>query len=181
MKYEDYYRDIAVLAFPETTNGVVAPGAVSNLTAKLDANGTLSWEVPAGKWNIERIGHTTTGSSTRPPVKGGNGLECDKLSREAMTLHFTNMMGKLIASVYSMAGGTLSSTHIDSWEVGSQNWTPKLREYFCKRRGYDPTPFLPDVIGGKIQIGETSTANRFRWDFQQTISELGWRQITSTL
>jgi alpha-L-rhamnosidase len=172
VKYEDFYRDIAVLAVPETTSGVVAPDAVLNLTAKLDANGKLNWEVPAGKWIIQRIGHTTTGSSTRPPVKGGNGLECDKLSREAMDLHFTNMMGRLITSVGSMAGPTLSATHIDSWEVGSQNWTPKFREEFQKRRGYDPVPFLPDVIGGNMRIGDASAANRFRWDFQQTLSEL---------
>jgi hypothetical protein len=150
----------------------VAPDAVLNLTAKLDATGKFNWEVPVGKWIIQRIGHTTTGSSTRPPVKGGNGLECDKLSREAMELHFTNMMGKLIASAGPMTGPTLSATHIDSWEVGSQNWTPKLREEFEKRRGYDPVPFLPDAVGGKIRVGDAATANRFRWDFQQTISEL---------
>ena len=172
VKYDDFYRDIAVLAIPETTNGFVSPDAVLNLTAKLDANGTLNWDVPAGKWIIQRIGHTTTGSSTRPPVKGGNGLECDKLSREAMDLHFTNIMGKLIGEVGPLAGQTLVATHIDSWEVGSQNWTPKFREEFQKRRGYDPVAFLPDVIGGKIQIGEAPMANRFRWDFQQTISEL---------
>jgi hypothetical protein len=172
VKYEDFYRDIAVLAIPVTASGVVAPDAVVNLTAKLDATGKLDWEVPAGKWIIQRIGHTTTGSSTRPPVKGGNGLECDKLSREAMDLHFTNMMGKLIASVGSMAGPTLSATHIDSWEVGSQNWTPKFCEEFQKRRGYDPIPFMPDVIGGNIHIGDDATASRFRWDFQQTIAEL---------
>jgi len=172
VKYEEFYRDIAVLAIPAATNGIVAPDAVVNLTAQLDATGQLQWEVPAGKWSIERIGRTTTGSSTRPPVKGGNGLECDKLSREAMGLHFTNMMGKLIASVGAMAGPTLSATHIDSWEVGSQNWTPKFREEFQKRRGYDPTPFLPNVIGVKLQIGDAATATRFRWDFQQTIAEL---------
>jgi hypothetical protein len=172
VKYEAYYRDIAVLAIPETTSGVVAPDAVLNLTAKLDATGKLDWEVPAGKWIIQRIGHTTTGSSTRPPVKGGNGLECDKLSRAAMNVHFANMMGKLITSVGSMAGPTLAATHIDSWEVGSQNWTPKFREEFQKRRGYDPIPFLPDVIGGNIHIGDAATASRFHWDFQQTISEL---------
>ena len=65
-------------------------------------------------------------------VKGGNGLECDKLSGDAMDVHFANMMGKLIAHAGSMAGPTLSATHIDSWEVGSQNWTPKFREEFQK-------------------------------------------------
>ncbi|HEY2083672.1 MAG TPA: glycosyl hydrolase, partial [Verrucomicrobiae bacterium] len=172
VKYGDFYRDIAVLAFPET-NGAVAPGAVVNLTRKLNAKGELNWNVPAGKWIIQRIGHTTTGSSTRPPVKGGNGLECDKLSRKAMDVHFKNMMGKLIASAGSMAGQTLSATHIDSWEVGSQNWTPKLREEFQKRRGYDPLPFLPDITkSAPVRIGDTSVTDRFRWDYQETISEL---------
>jgi hypothetical protein len=176
VKYAHYYRDIAVLAFPVTTNGIVFPEDVLNLTTNLDANGKLNWEVPAGQWIIERIGHTTTGSSTRPPVKGGNGLECDKLSREAMDVQFTNMMGKLIAEVGSSAGKnqTLVATHIDSWEVGSQNWTPKLREEFQKRRGYDPLPYLPDVTGANdhATIGDPEMARRFRWDFDQTISEL---------
>ena len=181
VKYDDYYRDIAVLAVPEATNGAVTSDAVLNLTSMLDANGSLSWEVPAGNWIIQRIGHTTTGSSTRPPVKGGNGLECDKLSREAMEFHFRNMMGKLIASAGSMAGPTLSATHIDSWEVGSQNWTPKFREEFQKRRGYDPIPFMPNVIGGKIRVGDAPTVKRFRWDFEQTISELLATNYVGTL
>ena len=175
VKFVDFYKDIAVLAFPEMTNGVVAPETVLNLTSNVDANGTLNWQVPDGKWIIERIGHTTTGSSTRPPVKGGNGLECDKLSREAMDVHFTNMMRKLIESVGPLAGSTLTATHIDSWESGSQNWTPEFREEFQKRRGYDPTPFLPNVLGDqgvRCTIGDAAVAERFRWDFRQTISEL---------
>ncbi len=179
VKYAEYYRDIAVLAFPETTNGRVAPDAGLDLTEKLGPDGKLNWDIPAGKWIIQRIGHTTTGSSTRPPVKGGNGLECDKLSREAMDVHFANMIGKLITNVGSLAGPTLLATHIDSWEVGTQNWTPKFREEFQNRRGYDPIPFLPDVTGLKINsndvpctVGDAATASRFRWDFQETISEL---------
>lgn len=182
---DSYYSDIAVLAFPKTDNGVVAPDAVVNLTADLDSTGKLTWEVPPGKWIIQRIGHTSTGSSTRPPVKGGNGLECDKLSSEAMNFHFENMMGKLIGSVGAMAGPTLSATHIDSWEVGSQNWTPKFLEEFQKRRGYDALRFLPDVtatleaddnpkasVADHITIGDTATASRFLWDFKETRSEL---------
>lgn len=173
VKHDRFYRDIAVLAIPVNASGVVAPEAVINLTDKLTADGTLHWEVPAGKWIIQRLGHTTTDSSTRPPVKGGNGLECDKLSRAAMDVHFKNLMGKLITSVGTMAGPTLSATHIDSWEVGGQNWTPEFRQEFQQRRGYDPIPFLPNVSGDRsVTIGDAAQAERFRWDFAQTRSEL---------
>ncbi len=179
VKYEDFYHDVATLAFPETTSGMVAPESVLDLSSKLDSEGKLNWQVPAGRWMILRIGRTTTGSSTRPPVKGGNGLECDKLSREAMDVHFKNMMGKLIGEVGPLASTTLVATHVDSWEVGSQNWTPKLRDEFKKRRGYDPLKFLPDIIGAQdndtglvYMIGDPATAKRFRWDYNETISEL---------
>jgi len=182
---DDYYRDVAVLAFPEAVDGVISRESVVDLTGKMNAAGHLSWEVPAGKWTIHRIGHASTGSSTRPPVLGGNGLECDKLSREAMDVHFAGMMKKLIDQAGPLAGKTLTSTHIDSWEVGGQNWTARFREEFQKRRGYDPVPLLPcvtglvhEVVSGKEvsrpkwQIGGKALAERFRWDFQQTISEL---------
>ena len=181
----DYYDDVAVLAFPVTTNGFVPPATVLDLTTKLGADGQLNWSIPAGQWIVQRIGHTTTGSSTRPPVKGGNGLECDKLSAAAMDVHFTNMMGKLIAESGSLAGETLTTTHIDSWEVGSQNWTPKFRQEFERRRGYDPLPFLPDILetaggqggqtsaaGEHITVGNHEIVSRFRWDYAQTVAEL---------
>jgi len=185
VKYTNYYRDIAVLAFPETPGGVVPRQAVLDLTAKLDAAGNLSWRVPPGHWIIQRIGHTTTGAGTRPAVVGGNGLECDKLSPEAMDAQFAGMMGRLIAEVGRDDGKALVATHIDSWEVGSQNWTPKFRQEFLKRRGYDPIPFLPDILdqaGATANnrtrarpprtVGDETTAARFRWDFDETRSEL---------
>ncbi len=186
IKYEDYYRDIVVLAFPKTTSGVVPRESVVNLSAKMDSSARLSWAVPPGPWIIQRIGHSTTGSSTRPPVAGGNGLECDKLSAEAMDVHFANMMGKLIEHAGALAGKSLTATHIDSWEVGSQNWTPKFRKEFQKRRGYDPLPWLPCVTDGlRVNVSRKKTtmqdardeasrevSDRFRWDFQQTVAEL---------
>jgi hypothetical protein len=181
----DYYEDIAVLAYPVGTNGTVSPSDVQDLSSKLGGAGELDWDVPAGTWVVQRIGHTTTGASTRPPVKGGNGLECDKLSREAMDVHFDNMMGRLIHEVGPLAGTTLTATHIDSWESGAQNWTPKFREEFKRRRGYDLTSFLPDVIppaglptngvslpSGGCTIGGAETAKRLLWDFHETAAEL---------
>jgi len=185
VKYDDYYRDIVVLAFPWATNGIVPRNAVINLTAKLGADGKLNWSVPPGDWIVQRIGHTTTGSSTRPPVAGGNGLECDKLSAIAMDAHFAGMMAKLIKTTGPLAGKSLVATHIDSWEVGSQNWTPKFRAEFLKRRGYDPLPWLPclmdttrESVNGKAttiyhhHLDGAAAAGRFRWDFNQTVAEL---------
>jgi len=36
--------------------------------------------------------------------------------------------------------------HIDSWEMGSQNWTNDFREQFRKRRGYDPLLFFQFIM-----------------------------------
>lgn len=74
VNFEDYYEDVAVLAYPVPTNGPVAAKDVRLLTGQMQPDGTLDWEIPEGAWIIQRIGHTTTGSTTRPPVKGGNGL-----------------------------------------------------------------------------------------------------------
>ena len=174
-RYRDFYRDIAVLAFAAPTDGNVPAKGVLNLTSRLGADGELRWQVPAGEWVVQRIGHTTTGATTRPPVAGGTGLECDKLSRKAMEAHFGGMLGRIIATAGPLVGKSLTATHIDSWEVGGQNWTPQYREEFEKRRGYDPIPFLPCVLtqgNQAVEIGGHEMAERFRWDFQQTVSEL---------
>ena len=67
-------------------------------------------------------------------------------------------------------GKSLVATHIDSWENGSQNWTPKFREEFKNRRGYDLMPYLP-VMTGRI-VGSREISERFLWDVRQTINEL---------
>jgi hypothetical protein len=141
-----------------------------NLTARLDKGGRIAWDVPEGKWTILRLGHTTTGKDNHPAPESGRGLECDKLSKEAVQAHFEGLMGKLIADVGPLAGKSLVATHIDSWEVGSQNWTPKFRDEFRRRRGYDLLPFLAAMTGRIVDSREVS--ERFLWDLRQTINEL---------
>ncbi len=193
-----FYRDIAVLAFPETgpyrieninvkagfqvgTAGpaaekLPAPDAVIDrarmvdLTSRMDKQGQLAWDVPAGKWTIVRFGHTSTGAVNAPAPLTGRGLECDKLSREGIEANFAGMMAKLIADVGPAAGKTLVTTHIDSWENGPQNWTARMRDEFQKRRGYDLLPYLPAMMGRVVDSLDMS--ERFLWDLRQTISDL---------
>lgn len=195
---EGYYRDVAVLAFPTLptqarisniqakaaftrADGIqpdvspTPPGAaiprdrIINLTADLH-DGRLTCFVPEGDWTILRIGYTPTGQRNAPAPPEGTGLECDKLSREALRVHWNGMVAKVLADVGPLAGRTLDNVLIDSYEMGSQNWTPKFREEFIKRRGYDPLPFLP-VITGRV-VDSIEASERFLWDFRRTIADL---------
>ena len=199
---KNYYRDIAVFAYPTPAKksaiphvrgktaesrteiplrsaypewppeAVIPRDKVINLTDKLTADGRLAWSAPAGRWTVLRMGHTTTGKDNHPAPIDGRGLECDKLSKEALDVHFEHLMGRLIRENRKLTGEgkALVRTHIDSWETHSQNWTPRFREEFQRLRGYDPLPLLP-AMAGRV-IGSAEMSERFLWDVRQTICEL---------
>ncbi|HEU5081098.1 MAG TPA: glycosyl hydrolase [Opitutaceae bacterium] len=193
-----FYRDIAVLAFPTPSSDFridkfaaksglqlvsspdsvaaqekdanIDPARIVDLTSKM-SHGRLAWDVPPGNWTIVRFGHTSTGKTNYPASAEGKGLEVDKLSREAVDLHFDAFIGKLIADTGgAKAADTLTTVHVDSWEVGYQNWTPKFREAFRRLRGYDPIPWLPTFTGRSVN--SVALSERFLWDVRRTISEL---------
>lgn len=151
----------------------VDPSKVVDLTGRLEAGGRLAWDVPPGRWTILRFGRTTTGANTRPAPVPGLGLECDKLDAGAFDRHYDAFVGALLREIGprrtdGKAGWT--TLHIDSWEMGAQNWTPAFREEFRHRRGYDPLPFLP-ALTGRFVDGREPT-ERFLWDLRQTANEL---------
>ncbi len=146
----------------------VIPGNVVML--KVDANGKLDWDVPAGDWTILRVGHVPTGKDNHPAPPEGDGLEVDKLSRSALDAHWAGMMAKVIEECGPLAGKVLNNALIDSYEVGSQNWTPLMRAEFKKRRGYDMMPWLPVIAGFTVQSHVKS--ERFLWDLRKTIADL---------
>ena len=196
----NYYRNVTVLAFPTpagnariaSINGksghdrqdqppapatyaevpadqVIKADSIVDLSAHFK-DGRLSWDVPAGKWTVLRFGHTSTGKDNHPAPASGRGLECDKLSKEAVDAMYAGLMAKIIADSPALAGKTLVTTHIDSWEVHSQNWTPQMREEFRRLRGYDLFRYLP-VYTGRI-VDSVEVSERFLWDLRQTISDL---------
>lgn len=151
-------------------DGAVAMTDIVDLTDKLDASGRLRWDAPAGTWTIVRIGHQPNGTLNHPAPAGGEGLDCDKLSREAVDAHWAGMLGRMIEKFGPLAGRSFTKVEIDSWEVGTQNWTPKFRAEFQRRRGYDLLKFLP-VFAGQI-VDNTESTERFLWDLRRTIADL---------
>ena len=167
------YWDLSPANFAEVPPDAVIPREkIVDVSAKMDPAGKLTWDPPAGKWLVLRFGHTTTGKDNHPAPESGRGLECDKFSQAAAAVHYKGLMAKLIADNRPLAGKgkVLVSTHIDSWEVGSQNWTPRMREEFQQRRGYDLLTFLPAYAGRVVESVEVT--ERFLWDLRQTVSDL---------
>ena len=146
---------------------------VVDLTAKLGADGRLKWRVPAGDWKILRFGMAANGVHNHPSSETGGGLECDKLSKEAVDYHFDRYIGKvasLAKDAPGVAGTGFNNVLVDSYEVGCQNWTQGFEGEFRARAGYDIIPFLPVLAG--VVIDDLDTCGRFLWDYRRVIADL---------
>ena len=152
---------------------LVYQSRIVDLTDKLDAAGVLKWDVPDGEWTILRLAATTTGANTRPAPTPGLGLECSKMDRDAFDIHADNFIAKLFKAVGNRQTDGKAGWcffHIDSWEMGSQNYSKNFVPEFQKRRGYDPVPFFPAYLGFIIDSPEKT--ERFLWDVRLTCQEL---------
>jgi hypothetical protein len=152
---------------------IISKNKIIDVTKYLQPDGTLNWTAPAGNWTIMRFGRRNNGAITRPAPVPGLGFEADKFDTVALNAHLDNYVGKLLRKVGVLdkkSAGGLKRLHMDSWEMGSQNWTPHFRAEFIKRRGYDPLPYYPVYAGHIVESPEIS--ERFLWDLRQTSQEL---------
>lgn len=163
-----YYRDIAVLAVP--SEGAAAKERILDISEKMTADGDIDWDAPAGEWTIYRFGHTTTGAMIQPAQWDAMGLECDKMNKEAVTFHVQHVLNEMKKHLGDQMGKGLTTLYFDSYEAGDPTWTPKMRQEFLSRRGYDLTPWLP-VLAGRTVESEDET-KKFQKDFKRTIEDL---------
>ncbi len=153
-----------------SADSTVAPREVVELTAKMRSDGTLEWDAPAGHWTVLRLGYSLTGAKNRPATPAGSGYEADKLSRRHMESYFHGYFDPLKKALGPLFGKSLRYVMMDSWEAGTNNWTEEIMTEFRKRRGYDPTPWLPALTGRVVADAEAS--DRFLWDFRRTLADL---------
>ncbi len=152
---------------PETA---ISSSDIIDLTSKMGPDGKLQWDVPAGKWTILRMGCSLTGAKNRPATAAGLGYEVDKLSSKHMESYFHGYFDSIAKSLGPLFGKSLQYVMMDSYEAGMQNWTDEMISEFQKRRGYDPTPYLPVLTGRVIESAEVS--DRFGWDFRRTLADM---------
>jgi len=158
-------------AMPSSDAGpAIDPEQVIDISRQMDGEGRLSWDAPAGRWTILRIGSTPTGRMQNASSDAGLGLEIDKFSAEAMEFHFDKYFGNLQPAFAPLAAKGLVGALIDSYEVGMQNWTPAFPQEFEKRRGYDLRKYMP-AMTGRI-VGSPDITERFLWDLRRAQADL---------
>jgi len=155
---------------PCPPEAAIALDAIVDVSQHLRKDGTLVWDAPPGRWTILRLGHTPTGTTNHPSPDSGRGLEVDKLSRAGLDVHWRKGIQPVLDHLGGLAGKAFNNILVDSYEAGLNQWTPRLREEFLKRRGYDPTPYLMTLTGRLV--GDGPTTDRFLWDFRRTVADL---------
>lgn len=154
---------------------VLDDSQVVDLTSLLQPDGSINWTIPAGNWTVMRFVARSTGQTSRPAPAAGYGLENDKFDGSTFRAHWNNFQKPLLDKIVAQGGPLqpgrgLTTIHLDSWEMSSQNWTGTFRTEFQTRRGYDPQPFYPAWMGQVV--GSREETERFLWDMRKTSQEL---------
>ncbi len=166
-------------AEPDTPGLAVAPQQVLNLSAQLEPDGTLHWDVPAGEWVVLRAVMAPTGTKNSPSPEEATGLEVDKMNRAPLKAHFDAYIGDLLGRLTPDERKALKHVVADSYEMGPQNWTDGFAKRFQERYGYDPLPWLP-AMSGRI-MGSADQTDRFLWDLRRLVADLVSREYVGGL
>lgn len=155
---------------PEDKSFTVASESIVDLTALADSTGALVWDAPEGDWIIQRVISLNTGARNLPVTPAAEGYEVDKMSKKAIDNHFDAYVGRLLDSLGTEEKAAFTTVVADSYETGSQNWTPSFRQEFISAYGYDPMPWLP-VLSGRI-VKSADCSERFLWDFRRLVADM---------
>lgn len=116
------------------------------------------------------LSHALKPQRNNPCQPQAAGWECDKMSPDAVHAHWDAVLSQLRKHLGPVLGTTVTFLHADSNESGTPSWTPRMREEFRARRGYDPLPFLPSLAG--FPVDDPARVGTFKEDFDLTVREL---------
>lgn len=152
-----------------------------DISGRMKADGTLDWNPPPGTWKVVRMGWSLVGTTNHPAPADSTGLEVDKLDSAAVRRYLETYLAMLGTSAGQDLIGKrgVQALLLDSTEVGTFNWTPRLLEHFQALRGYDPRPWLPTLTGAIV--GSRAESDAFLYDYRRTLAELHSTQHYATV
>ena len=146
------------------------PASIVDLTDRLQPDGRLKWDVPAGSWVLSRFECLNTGERLKVPSPNSDGLATDHLSGEATRAFLDPLIGRLQSRLGNLRDTALKQLYLASYEVRGPIWTPDLPQRFQEYRGYALRPYLP-ALSGTVLVNEEVT-ERFIYDYRKTLGDL---------
>ena len=144
-------EDITVLRLPLTL------AAVEELRAKAQGK----------PYTLLRIGHVNKREKNSPAPDEATGWEVDKYNAEAVDFQFQSYIGRLNQGALK---GLINNMLLDSWECGTQTWTPRMEAEFKRVAGYELANWLPTLFG--YVIDNPNTTSTFLSDWRRTQNDL---------
>ncbi|HVT99863.1 MAG TPA: glycosyl hydrolase [Acidobacteriaceae bacterium] len=105
-----------------------------------------------------------TGQQVKRPAYGAEGFVIDHFSAGAVQDHLRNVADPIVGAFGDHPPYSVFS---DSLEVYESDWTADFLSEFRNRRGYDLTPYLPELVAGT-----GPEAADLRYDWGRTLAEL---------
>lgn len=145
----------ALVAYPKN-------GRPVELTALLQADGSVNWTAPAGDWKIYAVSQKLSPQKVKRPAPGGEGPMLNLIYPDAMPVflrRFTEAFGKY-------RGAKPRAQYHDSYEYKSE-WAPDFFKQFEKRRGYRLQTELPAMFSNSDE-----RSARVLTDYRETVSDV---------
>ncbi|HEU0138515.1 MAG TPA: glycosyl hydrolase [Bryobacteraceae bacterium] len=141
-----------------------------NVTSLVGKDSRLRWKAPAGNWTILRYVVMNTGERLKVPSPNSDGWATDHFNPKATKVHMDYVIARLQETFGDLRSSGFRNLYLASYEVTGQTWSPGFLDDFKRLRGYDMTPYLPAIFGGRI--GDHETTARFLHDYRKTLSDV---------
>lgn len=169
-----FLKEVAVLAVPHGKSKSIANlDQVIDLSQRIEADGSLKWEVPAGSWDILRFVCTNHGQQLIVPSPKSGGPMIDFFDPKATEFHLEHILGTILKELgrSSFVGTSFKTLEFDSMELdGFTPWNERMANEFKSRAGYSITKFLPLLAGWKLD--DQSQQEHFLYDWRKLVSDL---------
>ncbi|MBK8884219.1 MAG: hypothetical protein IPN67_18210 [Bacteroidales bacterium] len=167
-----YYEDVAILAIPaESGKNQADTSKIINISGFFDPlNDQLTWNVPAGNWDIHRYVCSNSGQQLVLPSPLSAGLTVDHFDSAAVRIHLMHFINRLEPVLGDFRNTALKSFYLASYEARGFVWTSTLLSEFRKINGYDLDKLIPSLFDK--ELFDEVTNDRVQADFKKTLSEL---------
>ncbi len=164
------------------------PGALDantavDITDKVDPDGTVHWDVPAGEWQIVAFKQYVADSGAGIAAGQGPQFVLDHFDKSAFDAHAARVADPLVPAL-GADKAALRATFIDSFELMPDiYWSRDFLDAFKIRHGYDLKTYLPFILQpgwneswsphySPPYYDAAGVGDRVREDYEDTVSDL---------